>query len=212
LWKYGVKLTGDFSSFHKTAILSAVMAVAQKFGEVLNQAAVYAFRSVYDRIKISKVDSYVYHGVTYTSGAVTVGSSLIKVASLTIPNTPSGNRDGLMALTDARNNAVHELGHAFANLWYGADGNYDPGGPYGTAKPIPVEYLGNEGFYPSPTSASRTWRQHPCNAGDADCGHETFADMFLGWTFDKWADDRYGGWRNDYMTANMVEWVLEASR
>lgn len=107
---------------------------------------------------------------------------------------------------------MHELGHAFADLWYDADGNYDPNGPYGSENQIPIDYLNNDGFYPSPESAERTWRQHPCNAGDSGCGNETFADMFLGWTFAKWDNDllRVGEWRASYMSTYMAEWVPAA--
>ena len=89
---------------------------------------------------------------------------------------------------------------------------YDPKGPYGSFAPIPADYQNNEGFYPAPEGAELTWRQHPCSAGASDCRNETYADMFLGWTFGKWADNSAGQWRSGYMATNMTLWVSEATK
>ena len=147
-------------------------------------------------------------------GGATIDAHYIKFASLSLPG---GGRTPEMAFVDARNNVVHEFGHVFANLWYyrNDEGNsvYDPSGPYGTEHAIPIKYLSDEGFYlyPEPTSATHTWRQHPCDA-DGCSPHEVFADMFLGWTFGKWADNNVGTWRDNYMTTNMASWVPAVTR
>jgi hypothetical protein len=110
-----------------------------------------------------------------------------------------------MAFVNARNNVVHELGHALGQQWYRKDGSYDPAGPYANI-PSDPDTLGNEGYYPSPVSASLTWRQHPCTPQDCT-GNEAFADMFLGWTYDRWEDSDIGDWRDFFMTSNMDEWL-----
>jgi hypothetical protein len=109
-----------------------------------------------------------------------------------------------MAYTQFRNNVVHELAHAFAQLWY-KDGVYDNAGPYGGW--IPDKMLDNDGFYPSDDSSGLTWRQHPCVLGADVCAHETFADMALGWTYGMWAFDLYGDERSYFMTTNMAIWI-----
>ncbi|MDD5760076.1 MAG: hypothetical protein PHI06_13455 [Desulfobulbaceae bacterium] len=110
-----------------------------------------------------------------------------------------------MAFINARNNVVHELGHAFAQLFYGSDRKYDEKGPYLN---IPDEFLNNEGFYKSPPSASRTWQQHPCTKNDCP-PQEIFADMFLGGTFDTWASGEIGPMRDVFMTTNMTIWIAD---
>jgi len=105
-------------------------------------------------------------------------------------------RTAMQAHISARNNIVHEFGHAFAN-------RFKANGPYQAMGLSASSYLvGNEGFHPSPITAQRTWRQHPGNSPN-----EAFADMFLGWTYGMWADDRIGIARDDFMTVNMAEWV-----
>ena len=68
---------------------------------------------------------------------------------------------------------------------------------------IPGSLQRNEGFHESPESAHLTWRQHPGNTTP----QEIFADMFLGWTFNMWANDIFGTARENFMTQNMAEWV-----
>jgi hypothetical protein len=215
---YGITLTGDWSINFRDGW--AVLAAAQAAGSAFTQAVGLAlshggqvFRSVFrggiefyggtDRPGLSSDCAGI------GSGGCTTSEHLINFQSMggIYPNRPAH-----VAFQMNMNNVVHELAHAFAHLWYDEKYNYDPSGPYGSENPIPVEYLNNEGFYfyPKPESASLTWRQHPCNAGDIGCGNETCADMFLGWTFGKWADDRYGKWRNEYMTTNMADWVPAA--
>jgi hypothetical protein len=113
---------------------------------------------------------------------------------------PGGYKTETMAALEARNNIVHEFGHAFADLWYMKDGPYSPDGPYSS---IPGKLLVEGGFHISPVSARLTWRQH---LGDTS-PNEIFADMFLGWTFDTWASDDLGNDRADFMTTNMSEWI-----
>ena len=36
---------------------------------------------------------------------------------------------------------------------------------------------------------------------------EEFADMFIGWTYNKWSDDIYGEKRKNWMDEHMIEWV-----
>ena len=210
---YGITFEGDWTIRNKAAVRVAVKAVASKSSLTLGwgNAAMAFSMEYYKGVTLAWVNSYEYNGVVYTSGAVTRGSTRIEVASL---SELKGKRTAEMAFTDARNNIVHELGHAFANLWNTNDPNnpYDQSGPYGNEQPIDSDYLNNNGFYPSPISAQLTWRQHPCNTAGAACGHETFADMFLGWTFGKWADNNAGEWRDNYMTTNMAEWVPAAAR
>ena len=142
------------------------------------------------------------------AGGYTYAPHLIAFASLPQSFYPSGIKTPEMAYRQAVNNVVHELGHAFALLW-AHNGGYDNSGPYGTGI-IPGELVDNDGFYlyPGPEGASLTWRQHPCIAGDDNCSHEVFADMFLGWTYGAWANNREGQERSNFMMQHMPAWIV----
>lgn len=108
-----------------------------------------------------------------------------------------------MAFREGVNNVVHELGHAFGQKWY-QGGQDDFSGPYTI---IPSGLIDNEGFYPSPAGAPLTWRQHPCTGG-YNCAGEVFADMFLGWTYGRWADNTAGNNRGIFMNQRMIPWIV----
>ena len=103
----------------------------------------------------------------------------------------------------ARNNIVHELGHAFGQIWY-KRGIYNESGPYVA---IPKDLLNEEGWIMLDPPYSNTWRQHPNDSS----GGEVFADMFLGWTFDVFMDDGVGSKRRSTMTTNMTDWIQWAA-
>jgi hypothetical protein len=138
-----------------------------------------------------------YDCATITTGGCTTSAHRINFMSLA---SAVGNKSTEMAAIEARNNIVHEFGHAFADLWYKRDGSYDPHGPYTN---IDQDLLVEGGFHESPISARLTWRQHPGDTGPS----EIFADMFLGWTFDAWGSNDLGNRRSEFMTTNMSEWV-----
>jgi len=144
------------------------------------------------------------------AGGYTYSSHKIGFASLAEETISGGGyRTDAMAFREAVNNVVHELGHAFAKRWYSPDGTYDPLGPLANLPSVLVN--NNEGFYPSPGAAALTWRQHPypCVATpNPYCGSEEYADMFLGWTYGMWADNRMGEKRADFMNQYMGPWVV----
>jgi hypothetical protein len=212
---YGIRFTainGAWTLRNKVAVISAVEAVGRKLAQdaTLDDSPSRAFRAI-------------YHGVTFVwdtqcvecqgGGGYTAGPHKIIFASLSRETVSGGGyRSEPLAFTDARNNVVHELGHAFGQKWYVWDPNaqeivYRPDGPYLN---IPSEMQNNEGFHPSPSSARLTWRQHPCTAADTGCAGETFADMFLGWTFGAWANSPEGQIRDAFMTTKMPEWIESA--
>ena len=140
----------------------------------------------------------------FAAGGCTASTHQIYFLSLAEAN--SANKSFDEAVREAINNVVHELGHSFGNKWYPADPSlpYDPAGPY---KNIPPDMLNGDGFYPSSEGASLTWQQHPCTAGDYACPGEIYADMYLGWVYDQWADNKAGAARDQFMTLNMIEWL-----
>jgi len=109
------------------------------------------------------------------------------------------------------NNVIHELGHAFSArlgnfprqnvAGYSTEIN---GEKWKMNSRIPDKY----GFYEDAlVSGTRTWVQ---SGAVDDLGSEVFADMFLGWVYDKWASDKYGIERANFMNTRMPGWIRQA--
>ena len=111
------------------------------------------------------------------------------------------------------NNVIHELGHAFSARLDGKP--KDAVHAHSTT-------IGNEewrmesrplGFYVGDVSkyGTMTWVQSP-TVSDT----EVFADMFLGWVYNKWDDTPsgrvYGQERARFMNARMPGWIRDAMR
>ncbi|NIM92088.1 MAG: hypothetical protein GTO18_00005, partial [Anaerolineales bacterium] len=177
---YGVVIKGKWSYRNKRAILAAIEAVGTKSAEITGGTAFDAFRNIY---RTSANDPLV---LTWGNcpdcngaGAYTYGAHDIRWASMPpILNDPS------LDFIRARNNIVHELGHALENvlLMTPEDGWIKPG------RELVESALENdvlpervEGMKSGFASLPLTWQMNP----SADEG-EVFADQFLGWVFNQW--------------------------
>ncbi|MBL1128411.1 MAG: hypothetical protein HND44_07905 [Chloroflexi bacterium] len=93
--------------------------------------------------------------------------------------------------------AVHELGHGFE-----AKVN-DILGIEHVRNNLPVDFANRDGFagdYPG-------WQQNDCEVA---CNGEIYADMFVGWTYNRWDTGEYfpeGQAKANYMTTNMAVWI-----
>lgn len=196
LSKYKVKLTGkNWDNFHMIAVLAAVVAVGNKLAsQFTNMSSEQAFRAVYGWINIGNgLEGAQGECTDITAGGCTTNSHQINLAE----NNWAGDYVSTNQFLRNRNNVVHELGHAF--------GSHNRG--------LGLLVGGWEGFAPPSTPDTKRvdWRMHPCAAGEDICPSETFADMFLGWTFGMWADTDMGGVRADFMNKNMPSWVCAAA-
>jgi RHS repeat-associated protein len=97
--------------------------------------------------------------------------------------------------------AIHELGHAFNSeinnqgAWrVRHDAQWDD-----ILKNRDRGFLLTQGH-------TRPWQQ----SGSAT-ESEIFADMFLGWVYNAWADDQYGTYRSTFMTQRMSGWLVGAA-
>ena len=191
-----------------TAIKYAVKAVGKAFASALgmkvNPAAAYTaiFGSVTITKGLANANDYCTNHMG-SAGGCTSSGHLINFAKLQQETVSGGGViTEKIAFMAARNNVVHELGHAFANLWYRKDGKYDYSGPYGQ---ISNNLRNESGFAPLPSDvipgSVLIWRQHPNDTSP----QEIFADMFLGWTFNTWAANDIG--RSAFMNTNMAAWV-----
>jgi hypothetical protein len=77
-------------------------------------------------------------------------------------------------------NAVHELGHAYNNKLGGVDSKL----PYSTGD------IREDVLRPNEIEGRWDWQQHPPAMDEAGWGSsETFADVFIAWTYDAWNAD-----------------------
>ncbi|MBI5823368.1 MAG: RHS repeat-associated core domain-containing protein [Chloroflexi bacterium] len=199
LAKYGVKLKGKWDIRYKAAVVLGVLAVAGKFGEVSGKSPSEIFKTIYGQLTFTWGSCNDCNG----AGGYTYGRSDIRFVSMSGFN----HSDWLLR---ARNNVIHELGHAFnwamnqtPELRLTNDMGFDE---LLLRDPDSNSY---SGF--ASRNNERTWVQNP-----ATTASEVFADQFLGWTMNKWQTDagnRYGKWtvqsatRANWMTTNMAEWL-----
>jgi RHS repeat-associated protein len=196
--EFGITFIGKWTLWAMRAVLAAVTAVGSAFAKVIGGSAASAFTQIYKYINFvwgtgySKLSNECKN---IGGGGCTSTGHLINFMSL---SQPGGNRNIQMAYISARNNVVHELGHAFRSILYSSKTG-DLYKIFGTSS-----VNNDDGFHPSPESANRTWRQNP----DESSG-ERFADSFLGWVFDTWENSEAGELRDQYMTTNMAEWLSQ---
>jgi hypothetical protein len=104
------------------------------------------------------------------------------------------------------NNLVHELGHAFLDLWGGKSDNNPRTRPGYTFPSSYPEFFTNAGFGDPEFGL---WQMHPCEGfcDNAEEYEELWADMFLGWTYQTFGDNGVGEARLEYMNESMPSWI-----
>jgi hypothetical protein len=217
---HGVKFDGDLTQWtaeRKIAVLEAVRAVHLKLAATVVGAT---FKAIYEYVNMA----WGLKNATGICASIAVGgctSSRHQINFVTISDDP----------LRARNNVVHELGHAFSNFWSNSLAEADRVHPENTHpaivlawtqsfpgyfeyyingfpnRPDPVDgSLGQ--FYGFASEQNRlTWQVAVTNAGDPS---EEFADQFLGWTFDTWqppGKSNYGPMRREWMDKYMPGWI-----
>jgi hypothetical protein len=203
--EHGVELQGIWTLRDKRAAAIAIDDVATAFARELGIDKDEAFRRVFDNLNllwgVEPESGYLTsecRGINL--GGCTSSSAMINFGSLWAEG-PYRPED--VAFQASVNNVVHELGHAFANLWWGSDeGPYDDLGD-----PDNAHLINNDGFQYPPAEAKNMWRQHPEKYASPN---EVFADMFLGWVYSEWPKETGGDDRRDYMDENMPEWLGDA--
>ncbi len=156
----------------------------------------------------------VYEGIDFSWGTMNASGTCLTIGDGGC--TSDAHNINFVNLSDdplrARNNVVHELGHAFTKNWsetapLGAELEYFRQHPEETNPAIVLAWAqsyqrltehyvpgfpnrenptdGNLGAYLGFASQQNqlTWQVAVTNAGDPG---EEFADQFLGWTFDTW--------------------------
>jgi len=204
---FGVLLrngTANWDTRDALATVTAVVDVAVKMGAQAGKTAIDAFRTGFNTygqfLEIRKMVNYPYFNEntqkweTATDGGLTVNSHLIYITRLAQPSGDNGYRSDALAFTIARNNIVHELGHAFASS--------NPG----VGNSIPGSLISDYGWPAKIDGGYYLWRQHPCTWDKICKSSEVYADMFLGWVYNTWGTDFPGPKRMEYMTTDMTSY------
>ncbi len=202
---FGVILTNGTANWDTRdalAALSAIVDVAVKMGAKVGRTAIDAFRigfkTYVQPLEIRKMANYPYFNEntqkwdTATDGGLTVNSHLIYLTRLAQPSGLGGYHSDALAFAIARNNIVHELGHAFASSNPGVGNN------------IPGSLVTDNGWPAKIDGGGYLWRQHPCSWDPVCKSSEVYADMFLGWVYNTWSTDILGSKRMEYMTTDMT--------
>jgi hypothetical protein len=211
----------DIIDEYKTYFTDAVVQVANAFGRTLGKDPITSFISIF-RLSVSHKLKFQVGACPACNGAggYTHSAWWIEFAVQNPFYDPSKsatgeyNRTPEMAHEMNVHNVVHELGHAFANLWAYKDEmgkqGYVTSSPYTASYPY-SEFLTNEGFkYPGPDYQPTLWRMHPDKNEDDIIRHrEAFADMFLSWVYNGagFDDTTWGTKRRDYMNEHMPLWL-----
>jgi hypothetical protein len=183
--------------------MQAVRDVGARFAETLGGTVWDAFRAVYETMMFSIGCSVAECG---DQGGRTLSAHHITFSTLD------------SRFLRARNNIVHELGHAFNDRLSGIPMNSlestQSSNPDFPNRPnFPEDYdekwVGpNHGFASGMNQF--TWQQAYALAGS---GSEEFADQFLGWTYNTWEPGNLRGLseagflRSNWMDNNMPGWI-----
>jgi len=109
-------------------------------------------------------------------------------------------------------NTIHEFGHLFAH-------HANNQQPYDELINTPTKVDGvlvfgghtrtDYGYKPGPGGSQFPYQQHPCciPGYDPAWGGEDFADMFLNWSLNSFANNSYGTARYNWIDVNMPRWI-----
>jgi len=215
---YDVKFAGNLSAwtaFRVQAVKEAVIAVATRMTQVAGggRSAIEVFRLVYEGVTFTWANTDANGGCSIGTGGCTSSGHDINFADLS--DDP----------VRARNNIVHELGHAFSKFWSETQ-PIENEIAYARQHPEEVnpvivlgwvqDYQGYPEYYVAGFPKRKTPALGDITLGDfsgfasqqnqltwqvavtnAGLPSEVYADQFLGWTFDTWQRKSDGSLHSD---------------
>ncbi len=213
---YNVKFAGDLSQWTAPridAVREAVKAVALRMAGIVGGSPIEIFKLVYEGVTFTWANTDANGGCKIGTGGCTSSGHDINFADLA--------DDPLRA----RNNVVHELGHAFSKFWSETQPNeneiaYARQHPEEVNPVIVLSWVQDYQGYPEYYVPNYPKRNTPA-LGDSTLGSfsgfasqqnqltwqvavtnaglpsEVYADQFLGWTFDTWQRRSDGSFHDD---------------
>ncbi len=189
---YGIKFSGTWATTNQWAVLAGVQVVASKFASALGFIAQSAlvFRDVYG-IRGNKYFEFTWGCDECTSMGFTAGTRHIKFTKMY-----QTTREALLKNTIL---VVHELFHAFENAM---ETTLEDGRKFKEARSSLPSDFSREGL----AVPFEHWQQSSDNTPG-----ELFADMGIGWIYDKWntKSDQYK-YINQWMPNHMPEYIQKA--
>lgn len=180
----------DWTDEQKGAVLMAAIMVAKRF-PLLN--IVDAFKSVYKQGLIFVMDPTCT--LCPLNGAHTDGNIITWQNLVGLGREKSGWVE-MADTTEAVLNVVHELGHAFDQLFWTLATKTNN-------QPSMITYNGSRLPQNSDGFAYRVSKENTYT--------ELFADMFVGWVIGQWAQNNYGSDRRRWMENYMPGWISTIS-
>jgi hypothetical protein len=198
---FGIHIKGDFTATQKKAIRQAVEDVGYALWGYVGNSPWEAFQLVMGNVNF-----------VFDKGRQIDGWAITEIDTITFDN--SINTDRASAASIMRN-VAHELGHVL-DVRTGLGGS---GSMWTTIKDAEGKYvtgINNEGNWIRTDYGYRSdWypdQMHPANEIGGQSTIEEFADMFMNWVYDSFAQDAAGQARFDFMTTNMADWISSAIR
>jgi RHS repeat-associated protein len=201
LHNYGVELVDGNKTWNmrdKSAVLAGVSSVAMRMESVKGRSGIALFRESFDTSDTNPLVMVMgtsATGVSLSDECSKIGSGGCSTNSHTI-NFASLYPNGYFS--SARNNVVHELGHAF-----------NRGHSSHPMEALPGNYVIDRDEILLPT-VTVTWQLHI----DYTSSSETFADFFVAWTFDAWQPgwnpagiQTTAGQAASWMHSSMLSWL-----
>ena len=198
--KYRVNFKGTWSTIQKAWVMLGIDAVGRAHARNMKgTSASEAFKAVYGikdgrTMDMEMGDCGPRNGKggcgSPAAGSFTWGSREIEFADGAPFSGPGPNRSARLASEMNIHQVVHELGHAFAARFT----NDNPSNPYHLLEKR--DDLLNPLGYASP---DESWRPNKETSP-----HETWANMYLGWTYGQWGSGDYADNRIEFM-GNMAE-------
>jgi RHS repeat-associated protein len=183
---YRVTLVGDWIADDAYSAYEGVYQISQRASNITGQDPISSFKSIYHGMEFVQVDYKCLEGCWGRS---------ISASEVRFYSPAKGKLDPRLV--------VHELGHSFNAAMVNNIG--EDWSPYSVLD----KTVTNDPTFPRRSDLNNgyagpfpKWQQSSENTVG-----EEFADMFIGWVFDKWGRGTPGSLRADWMRWNM-QWII----
>jgi RHS repeat-associated protein len=191
---WGIKFEGSWAEQRKTWVLGGVVGtgrrIAAETGESATKAFQTSFASINPQVFLFGTDLPGYNLSGLCSGIDSGGcTSYDKTNQTRIINFWNGTNQYHNGALFIRN-VVHELGHVFNSINSNS----------------PVTALGKADL--GRGLGGYAGKLHQWQFNESDTPSENFADMFVGWTYDRWSSDKIGDLRSSFMNNWMPYYLM----